>query len=100
MTRLEAYKRISGLNNDGLGRLIGRTGVQASRYCKPADDPGHNRPGYDACQALREVTYGVIHGGNYADDITPVEAASMMAEIARLEAAGASEPSEQQGAAS
>jgi len=95
MTRLEAYRRARKWTYDQLSGRLGRTGVQCQRYCKAVSQP---RPQIAA--RLSDLTHGVIHLGNYADEITETEAAAMMAEIARREAAGASEPSEQQGAAS
>lgn len=87
MTRLEAYRRITGLTLDGLGKSIGRTGIQVLRYCKSRSDPGHNVPQWTVGEALKKLTHGVIDLGNYADELTPAEAAEMMAEIARREAA-------------
>lgn len=72
---------------DTLGALLKRTGVQAQRYCKSADDRRHSQPGPDVGRALKDATYSVIDLGNYADELTPAEAAEMMAEIARREAA-------------
>lgn len=87
MTRLEAYRRISGLTHDQLGKLVGRTNPQVLRYCKPRTDPKHNTPQWPVGEALKKLTLGVIDLGNYADEISPAEAAEMMAEIARREAA-------------
>lgn len=89
MTRLEAYRRISGLTYRELGEPIGRTSIQVQRYCKALDDPRHNVPHSSINEPLRRLTHGVIHLGNYADKVTPAEAAAMMAEIARLEAEAA-----------
>lgn len=87
MTRLEAYRRISGLTLDDLGKKIGRAQPQVVRYCKPRSDPKHNTPQWPVGEALKQLTFGVIDLGNYADEVTPAEAAEMMAEIARREAA-------------
>lgn len=95
MTRLEAYRRARKWTYDQLSRLLGRTGVQCQRYCKAVSQP---RPPVAA--RLSDLTHGVIHLGNYADDITDAEAADMMAEIARREAAGATDHSEMPGTAS
>ncbi len=93
MTRLEAYRRITGLNQDELGKHINRTGIQVSRYCRARTDPGHNVPHWSVGQALEKLTHEVIQLGNYADEVTPAEAAEMMAEIARREAAAKAEVS-------
>lgn len=87
VTRLEFFKRVSGFSNDELGKRIDRTGIQVSRYCKSRNDPGHNVPQWQVGEALKKLTHGVIDLGNYADELTPAEAAEMMAEIARREAA-------------
>lgn len=87
VTRLEVYRRLQGLTHAQLGKLIGRTQPQALRYCKPRSEPGHNVPQWPVGEALKTLTHGVIDLGNYADELTPAEAAEMMAEIARREAA-------------
>lgn len=87
VTRIEAYRRIHGLTFEQLGERIGRSGFQAQRYCKPRSDPKHNRPGWDCAEALDRLTYGVIHAGNYAEELTLGEAAVMIGELARREAA-------------
>ena len=86
MTRLEAYRRISGASYEKLAKHLGRTGVQTQRYCKSLGDARHSQPGPDVAVQLKQLTFGVIDLGNYADEITPAEAAEMMAEIARREA--------------
>lgn len=87
MTRLKAYQRISGLTLDQLGKLIGRAQPQVVRYLKSRSDPKHNVPQWQVGEKIKALTFGVIDLGNYAEEITPVEAAEMMAEIARREAA-------------
>ena len=86
MTRLEIYRRLHGWTHAELGKRIGRTQPQVVRYCKPRSDPGHNMPQWPVGDALKALTHGVIDLGNYADELTPAEAAEMMAEIARREA--------------
>lgn len=87
MTRLKAYQRISGLTLDQLGKLIGRSAPSVVRYLKSRTDPKHNVPDWEVGEAIKTLTFGVIHLGNYAEEVAPVEAAEMMAEIARREAA-------------
>ncbi len=75
--RLEAYRKACGLTYDALGLALGRDGTQAQRYCKAVTMPRR-----DVAGKMAEVTHGVIHAGNYADEIDEAEADAMMAEIA------------------
>lgn len=86
-TRISAYRTRLDLTHAGLGRQLGVGRQTAHRYCLPGSHPEHRRPGRTKSERLRELTFGVIHAGNYADEISPAEAAEMMAEIARREAA-------------
>lgn len=74
-----------------LGLSLGRVGVQAQRYCKAQTDRRHSQPGPEVGSSLKALTHNVIDLGNYADELTAAEAAEMMAEIARREAAKAGE---------
>lgn len=85
-TRISAYRTRLDQTHAGLGKQLGVGRQTAHRYCLPVSHPEHRRPGRRASDRLRELTYGLIHAGNYADEVTPAEAAEMMAEIARREA--------------
>lgn len=87
MTRLEVFRRLKDLTHAQLAEILGRTQPQVSRYLRARHDERHSRPGKGAAERLRSYTHGVIDVGNYADELTPAEAADMMAEIARREAA-------------
>lgn len=82
LPRLEAFRKAKGLTYDQIGLRIGRTGTQAQRICK-----GVSQPRRDAADALRDMTCGEIHAGNCHDMVSALEAAEMMVEIARREAA-------------
>lgn len=86
MTRLEAFRKAQKLTYDALGLRLGRTGVQCQRYCKAV-----SQPRTDVAARISDLTHGLIHAGNYADEMDPAEAADMMAEIARREAAATSD---------
>lgn len=89
MTRLEAYRKLKGMTLAQLGMAIGRTQPQAGRYCKPRSDPGHNVPKWPVAEAIKNLTFGVIHAGNYADLISEDDAARMMEDIKAREIAAA-----------
>lgn len=86
VTRIEAFRKAKTLTLQALGAELGRSQPQAQRYCA-----GITRPGREASDRLKALTFGVIHAGNYADPITETEAASMMAEIDRRAAAATGE---------
>lgn len=85
--RLQLYLRLEKLTQEAFGYRIGVTGVTVGRYCRALSDPDHRRPRRATGQRISDLTHGVIHTGNYADEITDAEAADMMAEIARRAAA-------------
>lgn len=86
-TRISAYRTRLDLTHAGLGKALGVVRQTAHRYCLPVSHPEHRRLGRKASERLRALTFGLIHAGNYADEIEDIEAAEMMAEIARREAA-------------
>lgn len=86
MTRLEVFRRLKDLTHAQLAKELGRTQPQVSRYLRAKEDVRRSHPGPDVAGRLHTLTHGVIHLGNYADEVTPAEAAEMMAEIARREA--------------
>lgn len=81
-TRLRFYQRLRGLGNDELGHLLGVTGVSVGRYVSGARAPRRR-----VADRLKALSHGLIHSGNYADEITALEASQMMAEIDRRAAA-------------
>jgi len=83
------YLRLAELTQEQFGDAIGVTGVSVGRYCRDRTDPDHRQPRRTVGDRISALTHGVIHAGNYADPVTPAEAAAMMAEIARLEAEAA-----------
>jgi len=83
VTRLEAFRKAQKWTYEQLGRALGRAGSQCQRYCN-----AHAQPRPEVAARISSITHGLIHAGNYADPVTPAEAAAMMAEIAeRAEAA-------------
>ncbi|RAN30657.1 hypothetical protein HY3_05770 [Hyphomonas pacifica] len=70
--------------------MLGVSGVSVGRYCRDREDPEHRQPRRTVAEKLAVLTHGVIHVGNYADDITEDEAAEMMAEIERRSCEAAS----------
>lgn len=81
-TRLSAYMTAVGMRQADLAHLLGVKAPTVNRYANGLRQP--KRP-FD--RKISELTYGVISGANCADPITDAEAAEMMAEIARREAA-------------
>lgn len=90
-TRLNSYRHARNFTFEALGERIGVRRQTANRYCLPVGAADHRRPGREASDRLKALTFGVIHAGNYADPITEAEAASMMAEIDRRAAEAAGE---------
>lgn len=82
MTRLHMYLRLAEMTQEQFGDLVGVTGVSVGRYCRDRADPEHRQPRRAVGDRISAQTHGVIHVGNYADEITPSEAAAMMADIA------------------
>lgn len=86
-TRLNTYRRARNLTFEALGECIEVRRQTANRYCLPVDAGDHRRPGREASERLKALTFGVIHAGNYADLITEDEAARMMEDIKAREIA-------------
>ncbi|MBK8197015.1 MAG: hypothetical protein IPK75_01505 [Acidobacteria bacterium] len=82
LTRLRFYARLTGRSHGDMGALLGVSGVSFGRYLS-----GDRAPRRKVADRIKEISRGVIHAGNYADEIGAEEAAVMMAEIARREAA-------------
>ena len=86
-TRIAFYRSLKWRTFSAFGNAIGVSRQIAQKYCLPRQHPSHRRPGPRPSDNLRQLTHGVIDAGNYADELTPAEAAEMMAEIARREEA-------------
>lgn len=90
-TRISEYRIRSGMTFGALAAHLGVKRQTAEKYCAHPGTAKHRRPGALPSDRLRALTFGMIHAGNYADELTAAEAAEMMAEIARREAAKAGE---------
>lgn len=86
-TRIAAYCSRQWGTFAAFGAAIGVSRQIAQKYCLPKGHRLHRRPGPKPSESLRTLTHRVIDAGNYADPISDAEAAAMMAEIARREAA-------------
>lgn len=86
-TRISAYCSRQWGTFAAFGAAVGVSRQIAQKYCLPKAHKSHRRPGPHPSDRLRELTHGLIDAGNYADPITEAQAAEMMAEIARREAA-------------
>lgn len=81
-SRLSAYIAARGMKQTDFAAVIGVKAPTVNRYAN-----GLRQPKRPIDRKISDVTFGVIHGGNCADPISDAEAADMMAEIARREAA-------------
>ncbi len=66
VTRLKAYQRLTGRSNEAMGELLGVTGVSFGRYLN-----GQREPRGKVAGRLKAISHGVIHAGNYAEEIGP-----------------------------
>ena len=80
-TRLEYFKRFRCPTYSDLGTKLGVTGNTARRYCQTESSQGWLWINAPAARELRAVTGGVIHAGNYSDEICEAEAVAMLAAI-------------------
>lgn len=81
-TRLEAFIRHAAMTQAQLGEKLGVSAPAVSRYAA-----GERQPRRRVGERLSALTHGEIHAANCAEPISDVQAAEMMAEIARREAA-------------
>lgn len=80
--RLSAFLFARGLTQADFAASLGVTAPAVNRYVN-----GERQPKRRVGERLVEQTFGLIHPANCAEKITDIEAAEMMAEIARREAA-------------
>ncbi|MBA4338348.1 MAG: hypothetical protein C0421_05840 [Hyphomonas sp.] len=80
-TRLNSYRRARNLTYEALGAELGVKRQTANRYCLPKAAADHRRPGDLPSEQLKALTCGLIHAGNYAEEISEAEAVRMMAAI-------------------
>lgn len=82
VSRLSAFLAARGLKQRDFAASLGVTPPAVNRYAN-----GERQPRKSIGRKIVTQTFGVIHPGNCAEQITDAEAAEMMAEIARREAA-------------
>lgn len=80
-TRLEYFKRFRCPTYADLGAKIGVVGNTARRYCQPENAPGWLWMNASAARELKRLTGGVIHAGNYSEQVCETVAAAMLSEI-------------------
>ncbi len=69
ITRLEYFKRMHYRTYGDLGKALGVSGNQARNYCVPPSDGCWQWMNSKANDALKALTAGELHAGNYSEEI-------------------------------